>query len=109
MKTRQDIANLLDTVVKEISFLREAGQKEYAHDEDNAFGNFERVARDLRLDRKQVLWVYVRKHLDGIVSAINGHVSQREPVSGRINDVIVYLILLRGMFEDEEERQNFIR
>lgn len=85
--------------------LREAGQKEYAHDESNSFANFERVASDIGIDRKQVLWTYLRKHLDGIVSHINGHKSQRESVHGRIDDAHVYLELLRGMIIEEGENE----
>lgn len=119
MKTRKDIADLMEdiflnqinfnkaqiTVSKDCQFLRDAGQKEYAHAEENAFGNFERTADDLEnISREQVLWIFVKKHLDGIKAYINGHKSQREPVQGRINDAIVYLILLRGMVDDNQEK-----
>lgn len=103
MKSQQEVAELFRNVFeKEIMALREAGQKEYAHDNSNAFSNFERVAADLGLNRKAVLWVYVRKHLDGIAAYLKGHKSQREDVRGRINDSLVYLLLLRAMIEDEE-------
>lgn len=82
--------------------LREAGQKEYAHEESNTFANFERPQEMFNIDRKKVLWVFLQKHLDGIVAYINGHRSQREDVRGRIADARVYLSLLRGMIEEEE-------
>lgn len=100
--SRAWLAEIQDLVFDECRDLRDAGQKEYAHDEGNAFANFERLAEDLGLDRKQVLWVYLRKHLDGILAFIRGHRSQREDVRGRINDAIVYLTLLRGMVDAEE-------
>lgn len=53
------------------------------------------------LDRKQVLWVYAMKHKDGIASFLKGHTSQREDVRGRINDFIVYLLLLYAMVNEE--------
>ena len=102
MKTKQDVAILVEKVFSEISFLRESGHKEYAGGE-NALGNFERLAATLQMSREKVLWTYVTKHLDGIVAWINGHKSQRESVEGRINDAIVYLILLRAMVEDSQE------
>lgn len=102
--TKNDLANLMLYVFEtEIMPTREAGQKEYAHKEDNAFDNFDRLAADLGLQPEQVLWVYAMKHRDGIASYINGHKSQREDVRGRINDLIVYLMLLRGMVERREE------
>lgn len=92
----------------EESETREAGQKEYAHADDNAFSNFERLAAQLKIDRKIVLWIYLQKHLDGILAYINGHVSQREPVQGRIKDVRVYLTLLRGMIDEEEKKVGYV-
>lgn len=90
---------------KRIDKTRMEGQKEYAHDEENAFANFDRLAEELRLDRKKVLWVYAMKHKDGIASYLNGHTSQREDVTGRLLDLIVYLFILWGMIQAEEEAQ----
>lgn len=105
-KTQQEVAALFREVFEnEIMALREAGQAEYAHADSNAFSNFERVSTDLGIDRKMVLWTYVRKHLDGITSFLRGHRSQREDVRGRINDAIVYLLLLRAMIEDEKNNE----
>ena len=98
---KTELAEVMNRTIQEIHDLREAGQNEYAHGYDNAFANFERLAAKLNIDRKKVLLIYMEKHLDGITSAINGHLSQREPVTGRINDAIVYLILLKGMFIEE--------
>lgn len=97
-----DVANLMIQMCSEESETREAGQLEYAHENNNAFRNFENLARELGLDRKTVLWIYLRKHLDGILAHINGHVSQREPVQGRIKDARVYLCLLRGMIDEDQ-------
>lgn len=100
--TQETLAVEFKRVFKEeIMALRNAGQKEYAHDDSSPFANFERGAKDAGLDRKQVLWVYAMKHKDGIAAAIKGHTSQREDVRGRINDLIVYLLLLRGIYNEE--------
>jgi len=81
--------------------MRDRGQEEYAHDEDNVFANFDRVSNLLEVDRKKVLMTYMLKHIDGISAYIKGHESQREDVTGRITDCIVYLMLLWGMIEDD--------
>ncbi len=98
---KDDMKSVMDRVFGECMELRVAGQKEYAHRDDNAFANFERVGERLNINRAQVLLVYLEKHLDGIHSWSKGHISQREGVRGRINDAIVYLCLLRGMIEEE--------
>ena len=90
---------IMETMFRECAALRVAGQKEYAHRDENAFANFERVAERLHVSREQVLLVYMEKHLDGIHSWVGGHKSQREGVRGRINDAVTYLCLLRGMVE----------
>ncbi len=88
-------------ILPEITKTRDAGQKEYAHDEDNVFANFERVANALDTSREKVLMVYLLKHIDGISAYSKGHKSQREDVRGRLTDAIVYLMLLWGMVADE--------
>ena len=100
--TKAQMAQKIDEIFAEIQGTREAGQKEYASGTDNAFANFEKLAAELGIPREKVLWVYAMKHKDGIASALNGHVSQREPVQGRIKDLIVYLCLLWGMIDEAE-------
>ena len=82
---------------------RDAGQKEYAQSEDNVFANFERIAKSVDTDRKKVLMVYLLKHIDGISSYVKGHKSQRENIRGRLTDAIVYICLLWGMVEDNND------
>lgn len=98
--TRKEMQATMNKVFKECEALRGHGQKEYAHADDNAFANFERVGEYLQLPREKVLMTYLLKHQDGITAHLNGHISQREPVKGRINDMIVYLCLLRGMIDE---------
>ena len=98
--TRVEMADVMEKVFEECKALRAAGQAEYAHQEDNAFANFERVAERTGLSRETALLVYAEKHIDGIHSWVQGHRSQRENVRGRINDLIVYMCLLRGMVDE---------
>jgi hypothetical protein len=101
---------LLEDIFDEVRKIRLAGQKEYAHDKDNCFANFERIANLQGLSRETVLMTYVFKHIDGIQSYTKGHKSQREDVRGRIVDIIVYLTLLWGMADqdDIEDERNSI-
>jgi hypothetical protein len=88
-------------IFDELMELREAGQREYAHNLDNPFRNFESVGKYLDMPREKVLMTYAIKHLDGITSWVNGHESQREDVTGRIKDLIVYLMLLDCMIQQQ--------
>ena len=93
----KEFDNLLQReIIPEVLRIREAGQKEYARELSNVFGNFERVADFAGVTVEQAIFTYLIKHIDGIAAHIGGHQSQREDVSGRIIDAIVYLTLLYG-------------
>ena len=98
---------LLEDIFNEVRKIRLAGQKEYAHDNDNCFANFERIANLQGLSRESILMTYVFKHIDGIQSYVKGHKSQREDVRGRIVDIIVYLTLLWGMADQDDINDEF--
>ena len=99
MKYKQ-LDKIIKKQLKQILQTRDEGQKEYARDVDNVFANFQRVGKYVGISQEQVLMVYLLKHIDGIMAYINGHKSQREGVEGRITDAIVYLLLLRGMVDN---------
>ena len=96
---KKEMQVLINDIFNEIQDVREEGQKEYARNSSNAFANFERIAKLIDVKREKVLMTYLFKHIDGIMSYINGHTSQREDVRGRIKDAICYLCLLWGMVE----------
>ena len=100
MKYKQ-LDKIIKKQLKQILQTRDEGQKEYARDVDNVFANFQRVGEYVGILQEQVLMVYLLKHIDGIMAYINGHKSQREGVEGRITDAIVYLLLLRGMVDED--------
>ena len=105
--TKKEYNELLDNVIiPSMTKMREAGQKEYAHDLNNVFANFERTAGTLSIKREKVLMTHFLKHIDGIMAHIDGHKSQRESVTGRITDALVYLTLLWGMLDDNKEEPN---
>ena len=95
-----------DHIIDEIKLTRDDGQKEYAKTETNIFANFDRVATCLQISKEKALMVYLLKHIDWIGAHINGHTSQREHVSGRIKDAIVYLMLLWAMVDGENQLTN---
>ena len=90
-----------EQILPKVMKTRDAGQKEYAQDVDNVFANFERIAMCIDVDRVRVLMTYLLKHIDGISAYTKGHKSQREDVTGRITDAIVYLMLLWAMVVEE--------
>ena len=78
--------------------------EEYSRDA-NQFANFERGAKDLGILREQVLLVYLSKHMDSIKTIVKSLEGPRfevysEPPESRIDDAILYLLLLKGMFRE---------
>tara|TARA_R100000278_G_scaffold2287_1_gene4402 strand:+ start:580 stop:954 length:375 start_codon:yes stop_codon:yes gene_type:complete len=90
------------SIMEKVKQTRDAGQREYAHDINNVFANFERVGSALGISREKALMTYLLKHIDGVTAWVQGHQSQREDVTGRIKDLIVYLCLLWAMVDDDQ-------
>lgn len=75
---------------------------EYSGKEDR-LANFKRLAMDLGMDPKQILWVYLVKHLDSIRSYIRmGKSYSTETIESRIHDARNYLALLNGLIQDDK-------
>lgn len=98
--TTKHFKKLTTVILDKITKARDAGQKEYAHDSSDVFANFKRVAKSLNTSKEKVLLTYMLKHIDGVTAYTNGHQSQREDVTGRLTDIIVYSMLLWGMIEE---------
>ena len=96
-----EMMNLIEDILLKVKDMHTEGQKEYAMTEDNVFANFERISNHLSISREKVLMTYLLKHIDGISAYVKGHKSQREDVTGRITDAIVYLMLLWAMNREE--------
>lgn len=63
--------------------------------------NFYRNAERLGLRPMQVLAVYLNKHLDAIETFFKSGQLESEPIEGRIQDAINYLLLLYKMVKVE--------
>ena len=101
--TTEEFNNLLDNeIIPAITAMRNAGQKEYAQDKDEVFANFIKASKQIDIPSDKALMVFLLKHIDGICAYLKGHTSQREHVTGRITDAIVYLMLLWGMVKEQE-------
>lgn len=70
---------------------------EYANDVEDVFKNFNIASERVGISREKVWLVLAHKHFEGISNHIRGVTEQREPLRGRIVDLMAYLILLYGM------------
>lgn len=92
---------LVEKTIAEINRLSKLKGGEYAGDDDR-LANFRRNGENLRLPMEVIWAVYYAKHHDAVTQFINDIVSGKtrerlEPIEGRIDDMIVYLLLLKAM------------
>ena len=101
---RIDFGNLIDDTWSAVHLLNKTKGSDYSGDED-ALENFKRLATKLELTKEQVLGVYMTKHLDAIDTYIREGNVKSEPIDGRIDDAIVYLILLKAMVQEGHDKE----
>lgn len=99
---------LEQVLLDDVRAMGQAKAADYAADDDR-LANFKRLAADLTsaerpIEPTDVLWIYLRKHLDAIRTYIahRGENEQSEPIRGRIVDAIAYLALLHGLVVEHE-------
>jgi uncharacterized Zn finger protein (UPF0148 family) len=98
---------LLQSSEKKIRSLSVLKGGEYSGDSDR-LANFRRNAQNLDLLPEQIWAVYAGKHWDSLMQYIKdlgtGKARTRsEPLSGRADDLIVYLLLFKAMLEERNE------
>lgn len=99
---RRDLEALMDTVFAEIKAINQSKGKEYATEHD-ALQNF-KDGIAWGISPKQNLMVAMNKHYRSIHSYLKlGKVLSNENIEGRINDLILYAVLLRALIEEEKQ------
>ena len=98
------------TTQQRIDFFREEFEKmmqisatkgvEYANDDHDANNNFKEIAKQMGITPEQVLWVYVKKHLQAVESYLRSGDVLSEPIEGRIHDIILYNFILLSLIEE---------
>jgi len=78
--------------------------EEYARSDDQ-LANFKRQAEEGGIRPEQVWLIFFNKHVDAIKSYIKTGAVLSEPIEGRIDDAILYLLLLKAMVVEKQEEQ----
>lgn len=100
---KKQFKELLDNTHKTLVNLTAGKGEEYSRDSDQ-LANFKRQAEELNATPEKILMVYLNKHLDAIKSFVKTGKVYSEPIEGRIDDAILYLILLKGIVQDDQSR-----
>lgn len=77
---------------------------EYAGDDDR-LANFRRNGEALGLPMEAIWHTYTAKHWDAVTQYVRDMVAGKtrerlEPLSGRLDDIIVYCVLFKAMLEE---------
>lgn len=101
-------AQLVEETIANLKKLGELKGGEYAGDTDR-LANFRRNGANLKLPMESVWAVYCAKHWDAVMQYVQDLNSGKdrvrlEPISGRVDDIIVYMILFKAMVEEREGR-----
>lgn len=83
--------------------LRSEKGAEYTRNDIDPLKNFKRAGEACGVSPMQAWLIYAHKHWDAICSYSRvGKEQSSEPIQGRIDDLSVYLDLLRGLVHEKE-------
>lgn len=101
---KADFQNLITEQFTALQTLTATKGEEYAGaGSEDQHANFHRQAEKLGIPAEKVLMVYLSKHQDAIDNYIRTGVVLSEPIEGRIDDAILYLLLLKALIRDRVE------
>lgn len=69
-------------------------------DREDRIAAFRRIARDVNISMRQAWAVFAQKHWGAIMKFVKDGRVESEPIDGRINDLINYLVLLGAIKDD---------
>ncbi len=99
-----DYDMLVEETVANLKRLSKLKGGEYAGDDDR-LANFRRNGEALDLPMEAIWHTYTAKHWDAVTQYIKDLVAGKtrerlEPLSGRLDDIIVYCILFKAMLQE---------
>lgn len=108
--SHKEYAEIIDETVEQIKKLSKLKGGEYAGDVDR-LANFRRNGETLDLPMETIWAVYYNKHHDAVMQYIqdlkNGKQRERmEPIEGRVDDMLVYCILLKAMIRERNRPES---
>lgn len=102
--TNADFLVLVERTTKHLYELSASKGKEYTDGSADRLENFKSEAKNCGITELQIWSVYASKHYRSIQSYIRhgGKVFSNEPIEGRIDDLLLYLLLLKGLIVDSK-------
>lgn len=107
----KEVNQIIDETFENVKYLRRVKGGEYSKEED-ALSNFKESGYDIE-EEPEVSWrVLAKKHWDAIGTYIRDVKTdtkreRAEAINGRIDDLICYLILLKGLNREREAIEEY--
>ena len=92
----EEFGVLMQDTFDNLRSLNETKGNDYRRGEDDTFANFKRQAATLGISQSLVWAVYAGKHWDAIMTYCRDGQVESEPIEGRIDDLILYLLLSKS-------------
>lgn len=102
MKREDFVENIIKTTMNKILEINKTKGEEYSGDDDIC-KNFKDQAELLDVDPKLVWAIYVNKHWAAIMSHVKKGKVFSEPIEGRIDDVILYLLIYKALIKEKSK------
>lgn len=95
---------LIDETFATVKSLTHSKGIEYTDNSKDRLENFKGEGKNLNVSPLVIWSVYASKHFRAIQSYIRlgGKIVSNEPIEGRIDDLILYLLLLKALIEDTD-------
>ena len=106
MNSHELFDQIVGETIEQIRILSKVKGGEYAGDDDR-LANFRRNAKNAAVEMETCWAIYAGKHWDSITQYVQdlqtGKTRERsEPMAGRADDLIVYLLLFKQMLRERE-------
>lgn len=98
---------LIETHLRMIDLTNTKGS-EYSGDGDDQLRNFHEAGADADIKPEQAWLVHFNKHVAAIKSYVRTGIVKSEPIEGRIDDAILYLVLLKALVRDRAVQKQHI-
>lgn len=95
-----DFKVMLSKVATKMMDLTTSKGEEYSRDDDQ-FANFKRQAEEAGVSKFVVWLIFFNKHIDAVKYFVKHGHTLSESIVDRIDDAILYLMLLRGMIIED--------
>ncbi len=103
--TFEDFDNMMENTFETLREVRRTKGKEYANSDDR-LDNFKRISKKKGVSPLVVAGIFLDKHLDALDYYIKNGKVESEAITGRIDDAILYLFLIKGLVIEIQDVDN---